>query len=319
MSHIFLSYSTKDKAMVDKIAQDLENEGFKIWQNKEMNFGENWSNQIEQAINTADAVLAFISSNSRTSKWFRAETGKSLIDGKFIIPILLERVDVPLYLGELYRVDFTDPNLYNKRIKDVIEALSYYIKKLQSSQTLRLANNDTQHKSEKIKAEEIVKKEFAKEVAALMADEMAKMLGIEKETRLPKPRIDERLIFVIISFENDMNPVFEGIKAAGNSLGLEVKRVKDVIGDYRITEQIINMMNSARFIVADLTHERPNVYFELGYARGLGKTVITTAREGTNIHFDVKDWAYISYTDSRILEQDIKKRFEYELSKTQSP
>jgi hypothetical protein len=27
--------------------------------------------------------------------------------------------------------------------------------------------------------------------------------------------------------------------------------------------------------VADLSHERPNVYFELGYARELGKTVVT--------------------------------------------
>ena len=127
--------------------------------------------------------------------------------------------------------------------------------------------------------------------------------------------IDPKLIFVIIAFRDDMEPVFEGIKAAGDSFGLAAKRVKDVMGDYKITDQIIQMINSAAFIVADLTHERPNVYFELGYARGLGKTVITIARDGTNVHFDVKDWTYIPYTDSRILERDLGKRFEYELSK----
>lgn len=129
---------------------------------------------------------------------------------------------------------------------------------------------------------------------------------------------DEKLVFVIIAFRDDMEPVFEGIKTAGEAVGLNVKRVLDVIGDYRITDQIIQMINSARFIVADLTHERPNVYFELGYARGLGKHVITIARDNTNIHFDVKDWTYIPYNDSRVLEQKIKKRFEHELAKTES-
>jgi hypothetical protein len=136
-------------------------------------------------------------------------------------------------------------------------------------------------------------------------------------TKLTNPT-DPKLVFVIIAFRDDMEPVFEGIKAAGESVGLSVKRVMDVIGDYRITDQIIQMINSARFIVADLTLERPNVYFELGYARGLGKNVITIAREGTNIHFDIKDWTYISYNDSRVLEQKLRKRFEFELSKTES-
>ena len=86
-------------------------------------------------------------------------------------------------------------------------------------------------------------------------------------------------------------------------------------GDYRITDQIVQMITSARFVVADLTHERPNVYFELGFARGLGKTVITIARQGTRVHFDVKDWTYIPYIDSRLLERDMRKRFEFELSR----
>ena len=85
--------------------------------------------------------------------------------------------------------------------------------------------------------------------------------------------------------------------------------------DYRITDQIVQMIQSARLVVADLTHERPNVYFELGYARGLGKTIITIAREGTNLHFDVKDWTCIFYNDSRVLERELKRRFEYELTK----
>jgi hypothetical protein len=78
------------------------------------------------------------------------------------------------------------------------------------------------------------------------------------------------------------------------------------------------MIQKARFVVADLSNERPNVYFELGYSRGIGKRVVTIARTGTLIHFDVKDWNFLNYQDSRILEGDLRRRFEYELNPTDS-
>jgi nucleoside 2-deoxyribosyltransferase len=112
-----------------------------------------------------------------------------------------------------------------------------------------------------------------------------------------------------MSFTADMEPVFQGIAAAAQAAGFDAKRVKDIVGDYRITSRIIELIRSSCMVVVDLTHERPNVYFELGYARGLGKTVITTAREGTQVHFDVKDWTCTFYSDSRILERSLKERF----------
>ena len=84
----------------------------------------------------------------------------------------------------------------------------------------------------------------------------------------------------------------------------------DDLGDYRITDRIIDMIKRAKFIVADLTYERPNVYFELGYARALGKTVLTTAKQDTEIHFDVKDWTYIPYEDENELESELSARLE---------
>ncbi len=113
-----------------------------------------------------------------------------------------------------------------------------------------------------------------------------------------------------------MEPIFEGIKAAGQNHGLKVERVKDIPGDYRINDKIVQMIQAARIIVADLTHERPNVYFELGYSRGLGKTVVTIAREDTKLHFDVKDWTCFFYNDSRVVERFLDERFAYELGKT---
>jgi nucleoside 2-deoxyribosyltransferase len=113
-----------------------------------------------------------------------------------------------------------------------------------------------------------------------------------------------------------MEPIFEGIEAAAKQHGLIAKRVSDIIGDYRINDQIIECISDSKLIVADLTHDRPNVYFELGYARGLKKTVITIAREGTAPHFDVRDWTCTFYSDSRILERRLKERFGVELART---
>ena len=120
--------------------------------------------------------------------------------------------------------------------------------------------------------------------------------------------VDPKLVFVITSFRSDMEPIYEAIEVAASNYNLSAKRVKDIVGDYRITDKILSLINQAKYIVADLTHERPNVYFELGYARGLGKTVITTVRKGTTVHFDVKDWTYIEYDDSQTLERQLLER-----------
>ena len=71
------------------------------------------------------------------------------------------------------------------------------------------------------------------------------------------------LIFHISTFAPDMEPASDAVKAAASAVGLTAQRVKDVPGDYRITDKIMEMILSARIVVADLTHERPNVYFVL--------------------------------------------------------
>ena len=43
-------------------------------------------------------------------------------------------------------------------------------------------------------------------------------------------------------------------------------------------------------ITGDLTGERPNVYYELGYAHGVGnegQDILLIAKKGSDIHFDI--------------------------------
>jgi hypothetical protein len=125
---------------------------------------------------------------------------------------------------------------------------------------------------------------------------------------------DDGLVFVVCSFDPRMDPVFEAIAAAASAVGLRAVRVKDTQGDYRITDRILTLIRAARLVVADLSFELPNVYFELGYARGIGKTIVTIIRSGAAVHFDVRDWTYLEYIDSRPLERQLRERFVFEIS-----
>lgn len=296
MPNVFLSYSRTDAEIVEKIAGDLRRQGIGSWIDRHnLIGGQEWQPQIEHAISDADFMVVLLSKSSLASPWVRLEYEKALgrqleAGGTRLIPALIEQVDLPPSIARVQYVDFTES--YFEGMQQLLRALEVSTAGPELRELFQL-------------------KGFARELAG----EVAKYLAVEKTLGAgPPDGGDQRLVFVIMSFSDDMEPIFEGIKAAGGPLGLEVLRVMDVVGDYKITDQIVHMIRNARLVVADLTHERPNVYFELGYARGLGKRVITIARNDAQIHFDVKDWMYIPYTDSRILERDLRQRFEHELS-----
>lgn len=298
MPLVFFSYAREDSSVVDSIARDLRKAGVTSWLDRDnIRAGEPWMEQINTAIKQADYMLIFYSRATLSSDVVRMEYEAAFrtqrrVGGQRVIPVLLEKLQLPPDLAAIQYVDFSE---------------SYSAGMAQLLRALNVATGP--------RPSDIVPPQLAEQIA----NEVAKILGIANRQTDSQPQaqyrqIDPKLVFVVTPFTSDLDPIFEGISAAGSSVGLNVKRVKDIQGDYRITDEIVRMLHTAWLIVVDLTHERPNVYFELGYARGLGKTVVTIAREGTPIHFDVKDWVYIPYTDSRLLERDLKKRFEYELS-----
>lgn len=74
-----------------------------------------------------------------------------------------------------------------------------------------------------------------------------------------------------------------------------------------IMNQIIGDMRAAPFIVADFTGNNPGVYFEAGWGRGNGKTVIHVCEKDFfhNIHFDIRQINCIQYTSPDDLETQL--------------
>lgn len=303
MKSVFISYSSRDKEFARKLASDLASYGIKPWIDEwEIHVGDSIVEKINDGIRESDYLIVVLSEASVKSKWVQEEIKAAFAKNpeeanRVLIPVILEDVEIPLFIRDIKYVDFAKQK-YQDGLDEIVRSIS------------KTPIGETRKPTQIINVGDLAK-EVAIEVAHILN---VNPQGIREENAVLN-EIDPKLVFVIISFKKDMGPIFEGIKAAGKAHGLDVKRVKDVQGDYRITNKIIEMIHQARLIVADLSHESPNVYFELGYARGLGKNVITTAREGTNLHFDVKDWTCTFYNDSRVIEKHLLERFAFELGK----
>lgn len=299
MSAVFLSYARDDAFIARQLMEDLVSVGIDVWSDARLTPGSDWAVEITRQLEEAAAVVVLISRASIESKWVIKEWTSAIHRSARVIPVLVGGAthrDLPLGLRNIQFVDLGAD--YTAALASIISAVRDLVGSTEppASESVDVARV----------AEDIVKR-------------VLDGLGISPNRPLPQmgETQDNKLIFVICSFLPDMEPIFEAISAAAISVDLRAERVKDIIGDYRITEKMLSMIRRARFIVADLTHERPNVYFELGYARGIGKTVITILREGTERHFDIYDWTHISYMDSRPLERLLIERFEHEVA--QSP
>lgn len=124
--------------------------------------------------------------------------------------------------------------------------------------------------------------------------------------------LESGLTFVLMSFNPDMDSIFSEMEDAAKlvSQNIKVARIDKKRGDFSITPEILSMIDRAELIVCDLTEEKPNVYYELGYARGKNKTVINVAKKGTKLHFDVKDNRTIFYNNSTELRRELAEEFQ---------
>lgn len=98
-----------------------------------------------------------------------------------------------------------------------------------------------------------------------------------KTTRLEQKR-DK--CFVAMWFNPSMETVFdEAISPACKEAGFFPVRIDKKEHNNDINDEIIKEINSSSFVIADLTGFRGGVYYEAGYARGLGKEVILCCKD----------------------------------------
>jgi hypothetical protein len=130
-----------------------------------------------------------------------------------------------------------------------------------------------------------------------------------------------RLVVVIMSYSDGpaLTDAYDTFQQVCSDLGYECQRVTQENTEGRILPEILERIRRSAFVIVDLTELRPNVFYELGYADGLGKRVIVTAQKGTELPFDVKDIPTIFWEGQKQLREDLKKRIEHVVKTRVSP
>jgi hypothetical protein len=119
-------------------------------------------------------------------------------------------------------------------------------------------------------------------------------------------------VLVIMSYADraELVDTYETIKSVveGETLKFRCERITEENAGDRILPDILERIRRANFTIVDLTDLRPNVFYEMGFADGLGKKVIVTAKAGTELPFDVKDIPTIFWSGQTQLRKDLEKR-----------
>ncbi len=125
----------------------------------------------------------------------------------------------------------------------------------------------------------------------------------------PKP-----FCFTVMPFEQLLDDVYNlAIKAACNENDVFCERVDKQIFTEKITDRIINQISKADFLIADMSNENPNVFYEVGYAHALNKPLVFITQSIEDIPFDLKDYPHILYDPNDIskLKDDLNEKIKY--------
>ncbi|HSM72730.1 MAG TPA: toll/interleukin-1 receptor domain-containing protein [Anaerolineales bacterium] len=127
-ANIFLIHAHSDKESVYKLYQRLVGDGLNVWLDIErLKPGQDWQSEIRDALLKCDLVLVCLSRAFDKQQGYRHEELKLALekanflpdDEVFIIPVRLEKCEMPASLRHLHRVDLFKPSGY----KNLVNAL----------------------------------------------------------------------------------------------------------------------------------------------------------------------------------------------------
>ena len=126
-------------------------------------------------------------------------------------------------------------------------------------------------------------------------------------------RTESKQVFVAMSFDASLNSAWEhGFSKACYAAGYKPLRVDLKEHNEKICDVIVAEIRNSRFVVADFTGHRGGVYYEAGFAKGLGLEVIWTCQDIDidKTHFDTRQYSHIVWKDEADLFEKLRRRIE---------
>src|SRR5579859_375232 len=117
-------------------------------------------------------------------------------------------------------------------------------------------------------------------------------------------------IFVVMPFSSEFSDIYElGIKAASTEAGAACERVDEQLFLENIPDRIYGQIENADLIVSEMSGRNANVFYEVGYAHGIGKQVILVTSKETDIPFDLRHYPHVVYEGQiRKLKAKLRKK-----------
>lgn len=118
--------------------------------------------------------------------------------------------------------------------------------------------------------------------------------------------------FVAMSFDPKMKEVRKSIKKTIKKNNFEPIIIDEQLIDssQTINDAIISAIKECKFCIADFTQQKDGVYFESGFAVGLGKPVIYTCHKDwfEQSHFDTNHFPHIIYKSQEELIEKLNNK-----------
>ena len=105
--------------------------------------------------------------------------------------------------------------------------------------------------------------------------------------------------FIVMQFSSPFNEIYaDVIKKSCEDNGVEAVRADEIYGPGLIIGDVAQEILRSKLIIADITPQNANVFFEVGYGFALNKPTILLAEKATKLPFDVSAFRVLFYEDS---------------------
>lgn len=123
MAHVFISYAREDLDFAEQLANRLNRTGLSVWWDRRLLAGDDIEAEIDEQIQSCDAVIVVWSSTSLNSHWVKSEASAALALNK-LVPVRSDDTRLPRPYDQIHTLDLSNWNGgFNKDIRLLFDSV----------------------------------------------------------------------------------------------------------------------------------------------------------------------------------------------------
>jgi hypothetical protein len=129
MADIFISYAQADRDWVEKLARQIEREGFSVWWDIKVLPGDEFGDLVVKEIASSKCVIVVWSEHSVRSDWVYGEADEARRTKK-LVPVIKDEVQLPTAFRKIHAANFSqwDPQTGSPEFAILLDAIRGRVK-----------------------------------------------------------------------------------------------------------------------------------------------------------------------------------------------